>query len=259
MEGTAINEDHIVPDAGERKVGWQLKASNACEELALETLLSMVPRPSMPLNVVNAFKVRLRSCGGERTSQWLTTLPTSTNLVLNDCEFKCSIFRRLGLPIEVLQDECEGCGKNLDREGHHRATCMRTGRVQLRHKPFVKIWVQILREAIVRVFDKNIERTLNTTHINRGGNDLRRMDIITSGISGVMRGTPLFMDATIISPLRGDGSPVPNAVKKDGAALFAASIKNRETDYPDVEYSLGATLLCLGSPGPIGGFGHWCL
>ena len=94
---------------------------------------------------------------------------------------------------------------------------------------------------------------LCTTHINRGDLDSRRMDIITSGFSGVMRGTPLFMDATIISPLRGNGTPVPNAVGKDGAALDYAGKKNRETDYPDVENSPDATLLCLGAEV----FGRW--
>ena len=154
VEGTAITDEYVVPDAGERKTGWQLKASNACGVLSFDSLLSIVPRPGMSLYDVNTFKARLRSCGGERTSQWLITLPTGTNLALDDCELKCSILRRIGLPIDVLQNACEGCGKDLDRDGRHRATCMRTGRVQIRHKPFVKIWVQILREASIYVPEK---------------------------------------------------------------------------------------------------------
>ena len=98
-----------------------------------------------------------------------------------------------------------------------------------------------------------MERILKTTHINRGENDLRRMDIITSGISGVMRGNPLFIDATIVSPIRGNGSPVPNAANESGAALSAACKRNCETDYPDVENSPDATLLCLGAEV----FGRW--
>ena len=79
------------------------------------------------------------------------------------------------------------------------------------------------------------------------------MDIITSGINGIMRGTPLFIDATIVSLFRGNGSPVANAVHTNGAALNFACRKNNETDYLDVENSLDATLLCLGAEV----FGRW--
>ena len=135
---------------------------------------------------------------------------------------------------------------------------MRTGRVQLRHTPLVAAWLRILREAGISVPRRNIERVMHTTHINRGPDDNRRMDIITSGIPGVFRGKPLFMDATCVSPLHGNGTAMRNAARRDGGVLEAADKRNREVDYPDVERSNDAELLCLGVE-TFGRWNHHCL
>ena len=94
---------------------------------------------------------------------------------------------------------------------------------------------------------------LSRTHINRGGRDSSRMDLISSGIDGVYGGSPLFMDVTIISPLHGTGQPMPRSARENGAALDRADAKNRNTDYPDVEASPHAQLLCLG----VETYGRW--
>ena len=82
----------------------------------------------------------------------------------------------------------------------------------------------------MHVPSRNVERTLNITHINRGPNDLRRMDIITSGLSGVFGGKPLFIDATLVSPIKGNGEPISRASDSDGIALSNADKKNRTID-----------------------------
>ena len=130
---------------------------------------------------------------------------------------------------------------------------MRTGRVQVRHKPLLHVWQRIFREAGVPIAKQNFERLLRTTHIRRGPNDLRRMDLISAGIDGIYNGSPLFMDATIVSPLHGTGIPMPNSRNQDGAALARADRKNRQEDYPDVEASSQGQLLCLG----VETYGRW--
>ena len=79
------------------------------------------------------------------------------------------------------------------------------------------------------------------------------MDLVTSGIDGVFNGTPLFMDVTIVSPVHGTGVPMPNSRNVDGAALARADRRNRMVDYPDVELSSSAMLLCLG----VETYGRW--
>ena len=61
------------------------------------------------------------------------------------------------------------------------------------------------------------------------------------------------MDATCGSPLSGEGRPKPRAADEDGAAVAEAARKNREEDYPDVEASPHARLLCLG----VETYGRW--
>ena len=161
--------------------------------------------------------------------------------------------RRLGLAVESVADTCEGCGRTLDSFGWHRCTCMRTGRVQTRHKPLVAVWQRVFREAGIPIPDRNRERVMASTHINRGPTDMRRMDLITPGIDGVFQGSPLFMDVTIVSPIRGNGRSMPHSYRTNGAALSRADDRNRNRDYPDVERSSTAQLLCLG----VETYGRW--
>ena len=242
-----IEEDS--PDPGEWRHGWQFYTSNCRERCAHTTCLTNATPPA---------QARLRSCSGKQSSKWLTTIPTEQALRLDDTHFRCAHNRRLGLKITALEGRCEACDRELDAHGHHYTCCMRTGRVQLRHSPLVSAWLRVLREAGVSVPRRNIERLMHTTHINRGPDDNRRMDIVTSGIPGVFRGKPLFMDATCVSPLHGDGTAMRNAARRDGGALEAADKRNREIDYPDVERSNDAKLLCLGVE-VFGRWNHHCL
>ena len=172
---------------------------------------------------------------------------------LDSAEFRCAVMRRLGLPTAAVRSHCEGCGRDLDAYGLHRTTCMRTGRVHARHKLLVTTWRRVFREAGHRIPDRNVERFMRTTHIRRSLDDARRMDLVTPGLPGVFGGAPLFMDATCVSPVSGDGRPKPRAADEDGAAVAEAERKNREEDYPDVDASPHACLLCLG----VETYGRW--
>ena len=234
--------DNAEPDEGRK--GWQREASKYRNRTQHSHLLS---------SLGNTGQARLRSSSGPNAARWLWAIPHEQALTIDSAVFRSACCRRLGLPMQCVEDACEGCGIPLDEMGYHRLTCMRTGRVQCRHKHIIKGWRRIFREAGVNIPDRNVERTLGTTHIRRSPQDLRRMDLICEGIDGVFGGAPLFMDATLVSPLHGNGTPMPRSATEDGAAVGRADKKNKEVDYADVEASPHAQLLCLG----VETYGRW--
>ena len=98
-----------------------------------------------------------------------------------------------------------------------------------------------------------MERSLRLPHIRRSENDNRRMDLITRGLSGIFGGKPLFMDATCISPVHGNGLPMVGAADHDGACLRRKDDDTYYTDYPDVFVSPHAKLLSLS----VETYGRW--
>ena len=187
--------------------GWQREASEKIECNAKGLLFAR----STP-----ATQARLRSSSGLNASKWLITCPTEKSLTLTNTQFRYACLRRIGLSGSAIVDACEGCGRELDFYGNHRATCMRSGRVQRRQKPLIRIWRQIFAEAGMFIPERNIERVLSSTAINRGHNDSRRMDIISAGIPHVFNGCPLFIDVTMVHPLTGRGIPHHRSDSIDG-------------------------------------------
>ena len=237
--------DPFEAEAGEVRAGWQGEAAQVDHSQAAAQYMESLS----PSN-----RARLRSCAGPNAAWWMTAIPSEAALRLDAPAFRTALLRRLGLPVDVMGGECEGCHTLLDDMGYHRTTCMRTGRVQTRHTFLLKTaWRRIFREAGVSIPDRNVERTLRTTHINRGSDDNRRMDLVCSGIDGVFGGVPLFADVTCVSPLHGNGTPMPHAADEEGAAVNAVESRNRETDYPDVHASPQAQLLSLG----VETYGRW--
>ena len=72
------------------------------------------------------------------------------------------------------------------------------------------------------------------------------MDFITPGVDGIFNGCPLFADVTIISSYHNNSIPMSRSANVNGASLIRADQRNRNDDYPDVEQSPHAALLCLG-------------
>ena len=123
----------------------------------------------------------------------------------------------------------------------------------MRHKPLIAIWRRIFREAGINIPQRDVEKMLCRTHVRRGPNDRRRMDLVTSGIDGIYGGAPLFMDVTIVSPLHSNGHPMPGSSNKNGAAIERAEARHRNVDYPDLEASPLVQLLSLG----VETYGRW--
>ena len=123
----------------------------------------------------------------------------------------------------------------------------------------VLAWVRVLQEAGVRICstgrarNRDVERYIRDTHLRRDRFDNRRMDITAPATAGVFGGAPLFIDATVLSPLTGTGEARSRTDHTDGAVMEAAARTNRAVDYPDVELSPHAQLLHLG----VETFGRW--
>ena len=122
---------------------------------------------------------------------------------------------------------------------------MRTVAVHARHRQLVAAWREVFREAGHPIQNRNVERLVRDTNLRSDPDDLRRLDLVCSGLPGVFEGKPLFMDATCVSPVHGDGRPMPRAHRENGAALSAKDNVTRETDYPDINRSPHAQLLSL--------------
>ncbi len=89
----------------------------------------------------------LRSQSDPNSARSLTALPVDPGLCIRPERFQFLLRRRLRLPVLLTSRQCEGCGAELDGYGDHYTSCIRTGRVQARAKPFEHTWVRVLREA----------------------------------------------------------------------------------------------------------------
>ena len=216
---TVDEDDHTEP--GQVRKGWQREATKHRDNHSYATYFSTLGSTD---------RARLRSCAGPNSARWLSAIPFEKALRFDCPTFRVAVLRRLGLPVEMLADTCEGCGANLDEMGYHRTTCMRSGRVQTRHKPLIQIWRRIFREAGINISQRNTERTLATTHVRRSPDDRRRMDFLCPGVDGIYGGAPLFADVTMVSPLHGNGTPMPRSASEDGAAERRAAGTCRLTD-----------------------------
>ena len=148
--------------------------------------------------------------------------------------FQFAVKRRLGLAV---------CWEGPDAHGH--AILAATGAaMNARHTVMLAAWRQVFVEAGGRVPDRNRERMLRDTHIPVPPADARRMDLIVPGLN-VKGGRPLFCDATVVSPISGNGAPRAGTSNADGHLLHQAQADN-DIIYAEVlSTGLGA-LLCLG-------------
>ena len=180
-------------------------------------------------------------------------MPRDNTLTLDDTEFRCAMGRRLYMPVSPLADTCSRCNRPLDAYGFHRTTCMRTGLVHARHKYLVSTWRQIFKECGINIPQRNVERHIRDTHLRGNPDDLRRLDLIVPGIPGVFNGQPLFIDATCVSPVHGNGTPMHQADVHNGICLTRKDRETREVDYPDVHEAPHAQLLSLS----VETYGRW--
>ena len=87
------------------------------------------------------------------------------------------------------------------------------------------------------------QHLLRHTTLPVHGEDNRRMGAVVNGLP-LFHGRPLFCDATVRSPLKGDGTPHPKAATENGAVLRRAKA-DKEAKYQDLHSSSMAELIVL--------------
>ena len=238
--------------AGEWQHGWQFWASNALEQQEHTNLLGALAGSSRAGPLPG--RARLRSCAGPHAGAWLSSMPTTPALRLDNDEMLCALRRRLGLVVlfDAIPCEARSCRRIVDVHGYHRLACNRTGRIHARHRGLISAWRQVFVEAGGHVPDRNIERMLRDTHVPVESGDSRRLDLVVSGLS-VERGLSLFCDVTCVSPITGNGTARSGATTRDGAIVTGAQADN-DLNYEEVESSGLGRLFCLGCEV----YGRWC-
>ena len=148
----------------------------------------------------------------------------------------------------------------VDVYGDYRATCMRSGRVQIRASTVEKVWARVFREAGAVVKRSKLVRDMHVGDMRASKHklDQRRVDLVAYGLP-IFNGLPIACDATLVSPLTGAGEPVPNACKEYGAAMQVAR-ERKQKQYPEFfnQSVPHATFMVL--PCEVGGrWGEECL
>ena len=126
------------------------------------------------------------------------------------------------------------CKHSLDALGDCAAACPRSGKLKVRPRPVEKMRAGVLREAGARVRKKVYPR--DTTLPSIRPSDGHHIEIVATGLT-LGRGVPLAADATLVSPLHMDGSPLPRAALVPGVALAAAEQQSalRTGTWPTVQ------------------------
>ena len=137
---------------------------------------------------------------------------------------------RWPLPVCARKREGAACSKSLDPLGDHRAACALSGRLKRRSAPLERTWARIFREAGARVVNNFFLRDTSLPGI--AADDGRRLEVLATGLP-FFRGTPLGVDATLVSASHADGTPWAGAAAADGVAIRRAEAAKRRT-YPEL-------------------------
>ena len=128
-----------VVEPGDWPHGWQYFASSTREHHFRKN--EIIATSS------TADRAHLRSRSGAGSSSVLLGCPTAPEFVLQPFDFRILLLDRLRLPLPIMEQRCEGCGKLLDAQGRHRTSCMLTGRIRRRAGPVEVTTARICREA----------------------------------------------------------------------------------------------------------------
>ena len=123
------------------------------------------------------------------------------------------------------------CKAAIDKFADHPVSCTKSGLIKLRATPLGKTLALILREAGARVQDRY--------PLNKAGiptippTDKRHIEIVVTGLP-LHQGKPIAIDVTLISPLKTNGQPHPNATRKAGSTFAAVEKRKKQRQYPEL-------------------------
>ena len=128
------------------------------------------------------------------------------------------LLRRLWCPFPLSAHFCR-CGRRLDVRGHHRSACGRAGVLGRRGFPLESAAARGCGEA--RRGSQSTSAWLTSISFPQGGSTTGRLRLWQTDFP-LFHGAQLAVDATLVSPVRGDGSD------HDGAALPASTTPERK-------------------------------
>ena len=111
-------------DPCEWQHGWQYWASSVTDFFFRKTTM-LTSQPA-------SRRAHLRSHSGRNAGIALAHAPTAPEYTIPAHLFRVLLLERLGLPLPISDDRCDGCHERLDPWGRHRAACTRTGRIRKR-------------------------------------------------------------------------------------------------------------------------------
>ena len=209
-------------EPGAPRQGWQHEAAACVERRFRETTL--FPRMD-PCE-----RAMVRSQAGPNAWVALSTCPSSPLTRIDSPLFRVLLQRRLSLPFPLSKRIC-GCGLPNDIFGHHRAACSRTGMLGRRGFPLESAAARICREAGGRVATNLHVREMDLG-VPIAADNSRRLEVVVDGLP-LHGGVQLAIDTTLVSAVKGNGSPQPGAADRDGAALVSAHRRKMRT-YPEL-------------------------
>ena len=175
----------------------------------------------------------------------VATLPTSRETTISSPRFQVILRRRLRLqlpPVGCRRCDGQHCHSRLDRFGDHWASCNRSGRLRRRAGPLEVAIRRVLREAGGRVVPNLRLRDAGIQGIGRY--DDRAVEAVAFDLP-IFNGLPLFVDATIVSPLHASGRPWRGASRINGVALERA-VRSKRRTYPESFENPGARFVVFG-------------
>ena len=177
-----------------------------------------------------ASRALLRSQSGPAAGRALSTLPVGPETRIQSELQRVLLIRRLRLPRLGLSALRCRCGGVLDRRGDHRAACATAGVLHPRAKPLERALARVCREAGARVATNVFVRDLNLEGVSP--HDGRQIEVVANGLP-LWNGQQLALDATIVSPVKRNGSSQPGAHCTDGKALRTAR-RRKEVTYHEL-------------------------
>ena len=221
-----------VLELGEFARGWQRVASIARDASEQNELLRDLDEPSRAL---------LHSQSGPYGGRAFTALPTGPEFRVDPALYRVMLLRRLRAPLPVVQRTCP-CRRFLDPLGDHRAACSNAGVLGARGVPLEEACARICQEAGGRVVQNCFLRDMN---LDVPVADARRIEVMASRLPA-WAGAQVAVDATLVSPVRRDGSIHPGTALTPGISLERAERRKREVTYRELLRARRCRLIVFG-------------
>ena len=218
-------------EGGHSRPGWQHAAGASLHTRAPETLFADLDPASRAL---------LLSQGGEAPGCTFTATPSSPDTAVPDAEYRVLLLRRLRLPLPLAPKHC-ACGGLLDELGDHRSACAQVGALARRAGLLERAAARICKGAGARVATNVALRELN---LDVPAADGRRTEVVANGLP-LWQGAQIAIDATVVSPVRRDGSARPEADSEPGLAL-ARALNRKHRTYPKLQRARRCKLVVFG-------------